>query len=66
MITSRLHSQDQITLPHAVMVALQLKDGDDIAYSIEGDRVVMTRASRSSGDDIFTTFDQDDVDAVRR
>ena len=45
MITSRLTSKCQTTVPQAVRVALRLAEGDEIAYQIDGARVVMTRAA---------------------
>ena len=44
VITSRLTAKAQTTIPQAVRVALHLTAGDDIAYAIEGDRVVISRA----------------------
>lgn len=43
MITSKLSSKAQTTVPQAVRKALTLKEGDQIAYEISGDRVVMLR-----------------------
>ncbi len=44
MITSRLTSKAQTTIPQAVRAALRLHEGDEIAYAIEAGRVVLTRA----------------------
>ena len=43
MITSRLTSKAQTTVPQAVRTALDLRPGDELAYSIEQGRVVLTR-----------------------
>ena len=40
MITSKLTSKAQTTIPQPVRAALHLKDGDSIAYAIDGDRVI--------------------------
>ncbi len=64
MIKSRLTSKAQTTIPRPVRVALRLSPGDDLTYEIEGDRVVMRRASPGVADDPFATFDEwaSDVD----
>ena len=56
MITSRLTSKAQTTIPQAVRTALHLKAGDELAYVIDGDRVLLAKASRDSADDPFRTF----------
>ena len=57
MITSKLTSKAQTTIPQAVRTALRLREGDEIAYAIEAGRVVLTRA-RQDGvtDDPFSAF----------
>ena len=49
MIHSRITSKAQVTIPKAVRAALGVKEGDTIAYEIEGDRVVLRRAPVSDG-----------------
>ena len=66
MITSKLTSKAQTTIPQPVRAALRLKEGDEILYAIEGDRVVLTRSARDPGDDPFATFGEWDSDADRR
>ncbi len=44
MILSKLTSKAQTTVPQPVRKALRLREGDEIAYAIEQDRVVMTKA----------------------
>lgn len=64
MITSKLSSKSQTTIPRAVRQALRLRDGDELAYAIEGDRVIVTRAS--AVEDPFALFDEWDSDADRK
>lgn len=66
MITSKLTSKAQTTIPQAVRNALHLKEGDEIAYTIEGGRVVLTRAAPEITDDPFATFNEWTSDADRR
>lgn len=57
MITSKLTSKAQTTIPQPVRVALCLREGDEIAYVIELNRVVLTRARPDkTTDDPFRTF----------
>lgn len=64
MITSKLTSKAQTTIPQAVRAALRLREGDELAYEIEHGRVVLTKA-KSTLDDPFVTFDEWDSDADR-
>ena len=57
MIIGKLTSKAQTTIPLAVRNALHLKEGDSIAYVIEGDRVILTRAPGPQ-DDPFACFDE--------
>ena len=67
MITSKLSSKAQTTVPQAVRNALRLREGDEIAYRIEKGQVVMTRAPHSDQvtDDPFSTFSEWDSQADR-
>lgn len=56
MITSKLTSKAQTTIPQAVRAALRLKAGDEIAYAIEDGKVVLSRAGHEHQDDPFATF----------
>jgi antitoxin PrlF len=57
MITSRLTSKAQTTIPQPVRTALGLLPGDSIAYQIEDGRAVLTRFSlNAEKDDPFGTF----------
>ena len=64
MITSRLNSKAQTTIPQPVRAALHLREGDEIAYAIEPGRVVLTRAQpEKTADDPFKTFSEWDSPA---
>ena len=62
MITSKLTSKAQTTIPQAVRLALGVRPGDEIAYAIENGRVALTKASvpklrrGGAGDDPFAAF----------
>ncbi len=59
MITSRLTSKAQTTIPQAVRTALRLRPGDQIAYAIEDGRAVVTRFDeRPLADDPFAAFSE--------
>jgi antitoxin PrlF len=58
MITSKLTSKGQTTIPQPVRAALHVNAGDEIAYTIEKDRVILTKASTALVDDPFATFDE--------
>ena len=67
MITSKLTSKAQTTIPRAVRAVLRLEEGDEIAYSIESGRVVMTKGARPErADDPFRTFSEWASEADRR
>ena len=56
MITSKLTSKAQTTIPQPVRTALRLKDGDELAYEIEENRVILAKADAGTIDDPFATF----------
>ena len=56
MITSKLTSKAQTTVPQPVRVALHLRDGDQIAYEIRNGHVILTKAQAATADDPFATF----------
>ncbi len=59
MITSKLTSKAQTTIPQAVRTALGLKAGDKLAYLIENGRAVLTRVDGGpSADDPFAVFSE--------
>jgi antitoxin PrlF len=64
MITSKLTTKAQTTIPQAVRTALGLRPGDAIAYVIEDGRAVLTRFdNRQAVDDPFATFSEWGSDA---
>jgi antitoxin PrlF len=66
MITSKLRSKAQTTIPRAVRVALRLVEGDELVYRIEGSRVIITKASNRGVKDSFGAFAEWDSDADRK
>jgi antitoxin PrlF len=67
MITSKLTSKAQTTIPQAVRTALHLHAGDAIAYAIDDARVIITNArSLAPAEDPFKTFVEWDSEADHR
>lgn len=66
MITSKLTTKAQTTIPQPVRAALRLKEGDEIAYMITADGVVISKAVAAPADDPFATFGEWDGDADRK
>jgi len=66
MITSKLTSKAQTTIPAPVRTALRLKAGDELVYSVEGDRVILTKGDRGPVEDPFATFDEWSSEADRQ
>jgi antitoxin PrlF len=67
MITSRITSKAQTTVPLPVRLALGLSEGDEILYSIEDGRVILAKApKRAVSEDPFVTFAEWDSEADRR
>jgi antitoxin PrlF len=59
MITSKLTTKAQTTIPQAVRLALGLRAGDAIGYMIEDGRVLLTRVDDCPAiDDPFATFSE--------
>ena len=59
MITSKLTSKAQTTIPQPVRAALGLREGDELAYVIEPGRVILMRArTDAAGDDPFGAFSE--------
>jgi len=46
MITSKLTSKAQTTIPQAVRTALGVKPGDELAYAIADGHVLLTKATK--------------------
>lgn len=65
MITSKITSKAQTTIPAAVRSALGLKEGDAIAYRIDGNQVILTKPSEPKGEDPFGAFSEWDSDEDR-
>lgn len=66
MITSKLTSKAQTTIPQPVRIALHLREGDAIAYRIENDRVILSKATQEAEEDPFVLFSEWDSEADRR
>jgi antitoxin PrlF len=66
MIKSKLTTKAQTTIPQPVRTALGVRDGDEIKYEIDGERVILTKAKAPPVDDPFRTFDEWDSEADRR
>lgn len=59
MISSKLNSKAQTTIPRPVRVALHLEPGDELVYEIADQRVILTKAKTSDrADDPFRTFQE--------
>jgi antitoxin PrlF len=59
MITSKLTSKAQTTIPRPIRAALHLQEGDELVYEIQGQRVVLSKARQvHEGDDPFHTFSE--------
>ena len=66
MITSKLTSKAQTTIPLPVRNALRLAAGDELAYTIDGDRVILSKADKLPTDDPFATFGEWSSESDRR
>ena len=65
VIKSKLTAKAQTTIPRPVREALHLQVGDEIAYEIRDDRVVLSKASSAFAEDPFATFSEWDSAADR-
>ena len=66
MVTSRLSTKSQTTIPQPVRAALGLQPGDEIAYRIEDGQVILTKTRTGTSDDPFKTFVEWDSEADRQ
>lgn len=67
MITSKLTSKAQTTIPQPVRAALRLKDGDELIYEIRDGQVLLSKARRADGtDDPFRAFGEWNTAADRK
>jgi antitoxin PrlF len=63
MITSKA----QTTIPQPIRAALKIEEGDELAYTIEGERVILSKAKTNQlVDDPFRTFDERDSEIDRK
>jgi antitoxin PrlF len=66
MVTSKLTPRGRTTIPPPVRIALRLRKGDEIAYAVEGQSVILTKVGTAQLDDPFRGFTEWDSDADRR
>lgn len=66
MITSKLTSKAQTTIPQPVRLALGVAEGDELAYQIDGDKVILTKAVSGFAEDPFALFEEWNSDADRQ
>jgi len=66
MISSKITSKAQTTVPRAVRAALRLGVGDTIIYTIDSDQVVMSKAVAPSADSPTAAYDEWNSDNDRR
>lgn len=67
MITSKLTSKAQTTIPQPVRTALGLEVGDEVAYEIKDGRVILTKVKAGAAEeDPFALFDEWDSEADRK
>ena len=58
MNTSRLTKRGRIAVPQPVRVRLGLRAGDVLAFSFEGDKLVLSRAEPGASHSAFATFSE--------
>ena len=59
MITSKLTTKAQTTIPQPVRAALRLEAGDELLYEIVDQQAIVTKASLGgTSDDPFRTFSE--------
>jgi antitoxin PrlF len=66
MITSKLTTKAQTTIPQPVRAALRLREGDELAHVIENGWVILMEARAEPIDDPFGPFTEWDSDADRK
>lgn len=67
MITSKLTSKAQTTIPQPIRAVLNIAEGDELAYEIRGAEVILTRARQvPETDNPFQTFNEWNSDADRK
>lgn len=66
-ITSKLTSKARTTIPQPIRAALRLREGDELVYEIQGNRVVLLGARHvERGDHPFRAFSEWGSDADRK
>ena len=65
MVTSKITSRTRTTLPKAVLIALDLNQGDKLVYLIKDRTVMLPRYEARVPKDPFPTFTEWDSDADR-
>lgn len=67
MITSKITSKAQTTIPQAVRAALHLAEGDHLEYRIDGGSVILFKhETEKPTDNPFATFEEWNSEADRR
>jgi len=66
MITSKLTSKAQTTIPQPVRAALRLKEGDELIYEIADTHVILRKVEGSTVDNPFQAFHEWDSEADRK
>jgi antitoxin PrlF len=56
MITSKLSRKGRTTVPLAVLTALRITAGDEIAYEVKGHCITLTKLSSMPSENPFPTF----------
>lgn len=57
VITSKLTSKAQTTIPQPIRAALKLAEGDELVYEIRGEQVLLSKARQvAERDNPFQTF----------
>jgi antitoxin PrlF len=65
MVTSRLTSKGQTTIPRSIRRELNLREGDALEFELHDGFVIMRKAHAPHTDDPFATFDEWSGDADR-
>lgn len=66
MTTSKLTAKARTTIPQSVRATLHLTAGDDLAYEIVGDKVVLTKGPKPRAEDPYGAFTEWDSEADRK
>ena len=66
MITSRLTSKGQTTLPRSVRQALNLGERDSLEFELRDGYVILRKARQHPAEDPFATFEEWDSEADQR